>query len=412
MSLTDVFASRCPNIRLCSTEPGRLDDVREMLEVANYDTTFAPLTLDAIESESFADLDLVVVEGPTQSEKLLLDFCRTFRERMHKQFIPLVTVTDDPGPVLRAFLGRIGADGHIVRPVDPVGLLSQVQSLLRIKFLQDRIVEQSRELNETNLRLRAASEQIDRELELARRVQQSMLPHVLPDRPPVRFAVRFEVSSQVSGDFYDVIEVDDDTTAFYVADAMGHGVPAGLITIFVKKGIQPVILDGRNKCLRSPAQVLTDLNRDLLSQELSDSPFITMAYFVLHRSTKTLQFARGGHPYPLLIPANGAITELRAEGSLLGVFETDFTTESHRLQSGDKVLIYTDGIDLVEFSDQAPGLPSFLASIEHRRALPIEQMVDAIYHDLFPDGRHADDFTLLGVEIEVDVPTTHSSERS
>lgn len=410
--MIDVLDTRCPNIRLCSTHPDRLDDVRELLEVANYDVSFAPLSLDAMEPESFANSDLVVVEGPTQSEKLLLDYCRTFRERIRERFIPLVFVTDDPGPVLRAFLGTIGTDGHFVRPVDPVSLLSQVQALLRVKFLQDRVLQQTLDLNRANERLRIASEQINRELELARRVQQSMLPHVLPNRPPVRFAVRFAVSAKVSGDFYDVIELDDDSLAFYVADAMGHGVPAGLITIFVKKGIQPVSVDDPRRTIRSPSQVLTDLNRDLLHQELSESPFITIAYFVLKRSTLTLEFARGGHPYPLLIPADGPITELRADGSLLGVFETPFTTESVQLMPGDKILIHTDGIDDVQFQDQPPGMASFLECVRRHRGLAIDPMVDQVYRDLFPDSQHADDFTLLGVEIESSFALQGSAARS
>lgn len=398
--MIDMLDARCPRITLCSPEASRLDDVRQLLDAANYDTSYCPLSMDGLESHGLDELDLVVVEGPARAEKDVLDFCQRFRERLSERFVPLVFITDDAGPVLRAFLSRVGTDGHVVRPVDPVVLLSQVQALLRVKFLQDRVVQQADEIRQAHAKLRIAYQQIDNELELASRIQRSLLPRSLPSRPPIRFAAKFAVSGQVSGDLYDLFEIDDDVTAFHVSDAMGHGVPAGLITIFAKRSIQPVEAWGGRSRILTPSEVLSRLNEDLVRQDLSENPFLTMCYFVLRRSTLSLDYARGGHPYPLLVRADDELVELKSEGSLLGVFETDFPTAHVQLRPGDKLLIYTDGIDGGRFRDERPGVASLKACVHEHRHRCIEEMVQRICEDLFPDQRHDDDLTVLGVEVE------------
>src|SRR6202030_3840730 len=132
------------------------------------------------------------------------------------------------------------------------------------------------EVNRINKRLQAAYQQIDMELELARRIQESFLPQTLPDLPEVRFAVHYEPCGRVGGDFYDVFRLDEKHLGFYIADAMGHGVPASLLTIFVKKGVRAKEISGQQYRLVPPGEVLQRLNRDLIQQELSDNPFITM----------------------------------------------------------------------------------------------------------------------------------------
>ena len=369
-----------------------------MLDIANYDTSFCPLSVDRLELEGLSELDLVVIEGPASAEERVLDFCRQFRTRLAQRFVPLIFVTDDHDHVLRAFSSSIGTDGYLVRPFDPVVLLSQVQALLRIKFLQDQVVEQASEIEQAHQRLHRAYQQVDQELQLAGRIQQSLLPRDLPSSDAIRFGVKMSVLGQVSGDIYDVIRLNEHQTAFYLADAMGHGVPAGLLTIFVKKGIQAAETIDSVERILEPGDAMGRLNRDIVRQDLSENPFITMAYCTYDQQSRVLQFARGGHPYPLLIPPKGPIEELKAEGTLLGVFETDYETQSHVLQPGDKVLLYTDGIDCAHFGLHKQGNDSFRACLNEHRGRPIQELIDRVHDDLFPDGRIDDDFTLLGFE--------------
>jgi sigma-B regulation protein RsbU (phosphoserine phosphatase) len=285
-----------------------------------------------------------------------------------------------------------------LRPFAPIELLGQVATFLRIKELHDRLTEKSAEVHRVNHRLQQAHQQIDQELELARRIQLSLLPQSLPEAPRVRFAVHYRLCGQVGGDFYDAFRLDENHVGFYVADAMGHGVPASLLTIFVKKGVKPKDVFGQQYRLVPPAEVLQRLNKDLMEQALSESPFITIAYVLYNHLERTFQFARAGHPYPLHVPSEGEPRFWQVQGSLLGVFDTTFPGQAHRLRVGDKVLLYSDGIDAARFEDQPPGAESLRACAAQHRARPIEEFVALVARELFGQANPPDDLTLLGME--------------
>src|SRR5207247_649251 len=171
-------------------------------------------------------------------------------------------LTGDLAPRARLASLESGADAYILRPFEPAELLAQVQALLRIKERHDHLTEKTAEVHRINKRLQATYQQIDQELELARRIQESFLPQTLPELPEVRFAVHYKPCGKVGGDFYDIFRLDEQHLGFYVADAMGHGVPASLLTIFVKKGVRTKEISGRDYRLVPPAEVLQRLNRD------------------------------------------------------------------------------------------------------------------------------------------------------
>jgi sigma-B regulation protein RsbU (phosphoserine phosphatase) len=248
--------------------------------------------------------------------------------------------------------------------------------------------------------LQQAHEQIDAELELARRIQLSFLPQTLPSVAGVRFAVHYRLCGRVGGDFYDVFRLDEHHIGLYVADAMGHGVPASLLALFVKKGVRPKEVSGDQYRLVPPDEVLGRLNRDMVAQAMPDHPFITMIYGLYDQRERKLSFARAGHPYPLYVPSAGEPRFWPSEGSLLGVFETTFPLQSEPLCAGDKVLLYSDGIDGARFEACATGSASLLACAARHRDLPIEEFVLALGRDLFGEGSQPDDLTLLGLEVK------------
>ena len=143
-----------------------------------------------------------------------------------------------------------------------------------------------------------------------------------------------------------------------------------------------------------PDEVLYRLNRDLIDQQLSEHPFITMVYGLYSTAERTLAFARAGHPYPLLVPAKGEPRFLEVHGTLLGVFETEFIMRTEPLQPGDKVLFYTDGLETADVTAR-----SLLTHVPQYRDQPIDAMVSLLADDLVGEAGLADDLTLLGLEV-------------
>jgi sigma-B regulation protein RsbU (phosphoserine phosphatase) len=265
--------------------------------------------------------------------------------------------------------------------------------------MDEEAAEKSADFHRVNKQLEQAYQQISQEIELARRIQQSLLPQTLPQTPAVRFAVHYRPSGRIGGDFYDVFRLDEDHVGFYVADVMGHGVPASLLTIFLKKAVRAKEIFGNQYRLLPPDEVLQQLNRDLVDLALADIPFITMIYGLFNSRARTLIFARAGHPHPLYIPREGAPEMWQVHGTLLGVFETQFTVQTRELQPGDKVLFYTDGLDAVGDAAQSDGARRLLAQALLHRALPVQECVARIALHLFEGTSQPDDFTLLAMEV-------------
>jgi sigma-B regulation protein RsbU (phosphoserine phosphatase) len=381
-------------ILLCADEGA--NELSTVLQGAGYAVVREGLRPDNLSLGP--DAELAVVDGSADGPAALA-LCGRLRAVSAGSLLPIVLVTSDASPAGRLAGLRAGADAYLLHPFDPAELLTLVQSFLRLKERHEQLMEKSAEVNRINKRLQAAYQQLDAELELARRVQQSFLPQTLPQLPQVRFAVHYRPCGRVGGDFYDVFRLDERHLGLYVADAMGHGVPASLLTVFVKKSVRAKEIHGQEYRLVPPHEVLHRLNRDLIEQALSENPFITMAYVLLNFVDGTLSFARSGHPYPLYLPHDGPPQLWQLEGTLLGIFDTTYPLRSERLRPGDKLLLYTDGVDAARFADQLPGGPSLLACVERHRALPVQELVGRLAVDLFAQTKQSDDVTLLGLEM-------------
>jgi sigma-B regulation protein RsbU (phosphoserine phosphatase) len=378
-----------PNVNL-------LTEVRRLLERHGHQVDGH--LLGTPDPDGLSRYRLVVVDGCGQVHEALA-LCRRLRPRLEESFLPILFVTDDHSPTTRLASFEAGADTYLLRPFVAGELIAQASALLRIKETHDRLTEKTIEINRINKCLQQAYQQIDQELELAQRIQVSFLPQTLPEVPRVRFAVHYLPCGRVGGDFYDVFRLDEKHVGLYVADAMGHGVPASLLTIFVKKGVKAKEVFGQQYRLLPPDEVLRRLNRDLIDQQLSENPFITMVYGLFNHQDGTLCCARAGHPYPLHVPRDGPVQLWRQEGLLLGVVDANFPASTYQVQPGDKVLFYSDGIDSAVFDGREPGTESVLACAEQHRALPVQDFVRRLARDLFGAEEHPDDLTLLGLEL-------------
>lgn len=373
----------------------RLVELRLLLEAQGHHVALHPF--DAGDPADLDGLALAILDG-TDHVTLALDLCRRLRARLEEQFLPVLFISDKADPHARLACFEAGADTYLLRPFASGELVAQVRALVRIKQTHDRLAEKTGELSRVNRRLQQAYQQIDQELELAQRLQASFLPQSLPQVPHVRFAVHYLLCGRVGGDFYDTFRLDERHVGFYVADAMGHGVPASLLTVFVKKGVRAKEVFGNQYRLLPPDEVLGRLNRDLIDQQLSEQPFITIVYALLNNDDGSVQVARAGHPYPLYVPRQGEPVLWKQEGMLLGVAESRFPTKTYHLRPGDKLILYTDGVDQAELAGHEPGVDSLMACAARHRHLPVQELVARLARDLFVPGTVVDDLTLFALE--------------
>jgi sigma-B regulation protein RsbU (phosphoserine phosphatase) len=216
---------------------------------------------------------------------------------------------------------------------------SDLQMIADLQRKNEELARAYRELQEAQAAL-VEKERLERELELAREIQRSILPQELPCRPGFECAARYRPARQVGGDFYDVIPLAEERVGLVMADVSDKGIAAALFMALTRSLIRA---EARRSPL--PQQVLTDVHKLLL--EISEANmFVTVFYGVLDLAEGTLRYVRAGHDRPLLLsPASGACRFLEGDGMFLGVVESLTLEEVHMdLQPGDLLVLYTDGI--------------------------------------------------------------------
>jgi len=221
-----------------------------------------------------------------------------------------------------------------------IGAATELQPALR--SLRKELVNVRRQ----RLNTEHVLEEIDEQLRLAARIQRDFLPRRLPEVGPVRFGVLYRPFSWVSGDIYDIARLDESHVYLYVADAVGHGMPAALLTMFIDRALESKRISGQRYEIIPPGQSLALLNTEMNDQNLSSSQFCTAVYGVLDVSTLRLTYARAGHPAPIIRRVDGTLEMMSVPGTLLGVFPgVEFAEDTVQLQRGDRVLFYTDGAE-------------------------------------------------------------------
>ena len=247
---------------------------------------------------------------------------------------------------------------------------------------------------------------LSEELRLAARLQQDFLPRHLPEVGAARFGALFRPAFWVSGDMYDIMRLDETHVGFYVIDAVGHGLPAALLTMFIRRALQTKRITDTAYQIVPPNQTLAELNTDICSEDLSSGQFCTGVYCVLDSKSMELTYARAGHPEPVLIRADGAVESMSADGPLLGVFpEAQFECRTIHMDPGDRLLLYTDGAeDALKCPDQDFGYGKTFAHIAEQYArMPREQMLLEMTASLdikYGLSNPEDDITVVVLDIE------------
>jgi len=249
----------------------------------------------------------------------------------------------------------------------------------------------------------ALVENLSEQLRLAGLVQQDFLPAQLPNSDQLQWATIFLPAEWVSGDIYNVVRLDEDHIGFYIADVVGHGMPAALLTIFLKQALVMRETVGSSYRIFQPEEVMKNLNVKMAAQKLSGYQFATCCYCLLNVNTLEMSFARAGHPYPILVRGDTEPQTLESRGSLLGIFEeAEFPQQTVQLQSGDKLLLYSDGAEQFVGSINERSDFVFCSDFFDIKDLPVVDMFDkfnALMQNKEIVQSAIDDITAVALEI-------------
>ncbi|NQW99853.1 SpoIIE family protein phosphatase, partial [bacterium] len=251
---------------------------------------------------------------------------------------------------------------------------------------------------------REASEKrvIEGELKNAREVQRILLPQQDPVIRGFRISGTNLPARIISGDYYDYIELDDETLGIAIADVSGKGVPAGLLMAMCRSVLRSVAAEEK-----SPSKVMAAVNRQLFP-DIREDMFISMAYSILDPATGKLTLSRAGHEPALLFRREtGKVELLRSPGLALGidsgaVFERVTKDQEVTLCSGDCVLFYTDGVkEALDPTEEEFGMERMCEAFRRAAPLGAEAVLTGMQDELKQftgEGPQMDDITLVAIE--------------
>lgn len=225
-------------------------------------------------------------------------------------------------------------------------LAGRIQALYDIRTPMRRMQDELVQLRRRDAELTAGVRHFDEQLDLASQLQSDLLPEVPEDTGPLSISMLYLPADRVSGDLYDISWIDESRLSISIADATGHGMPAALLTIFVKNALRGHEIVGHRDHLIEPDELLGRLNRELLRSNLTQCQFVTAMNAIFDQSTGVLRWARGGVPYPILLRSGRRPQRIVSDGGLIGAFD-DMTFEpaSHAFEPGDTLLFHTDGLE-------------------------------------------------------------------
>ncbi len=407
-----------------------------------------------------SDIEMPVATG--------YDFCKAVKTDPALKTVPfiLLSTLSDPIDIIRGL--DAGADNYVTKPYEPDYLLGRMQALLatplggedeasaatlevslagqkfkvkagrqqvlnllvstfenavaknqelvvanqELSVARDSLQKTNEELVTLNTEISRINAQMVRDLEAAAKVQRSLLPADDVALPALDVAWRYVPCHNLAGDFLNIFPLDAERVGLFVVDVSGHGVPSSLMAVTVGRFLVPKVSDSAilvrqgpdgQVVVAAPAEVATQLNRLFQADEFSGLYF-TMLYGVLHLPSGRLDYASGGHPALVRIPAAGGPPEFHgAEGFPIAfVPEVEYQQQSLQLQPGDRIYLYSDGVpEAMDKDQEAYGEEKMAACLDGGRGQPLERSVadllTAVEDWCQPKGP-LDDVTILGVE--------------
>ncbi len=237
----------------------------------------------------------------------------------------------------------------------------------------------------------------EHEIAEARAIQEGFLPKEIPQLAGYEIAAAWQSARVVGGDYFDVLPFDGEMCGLCIADVAGKGLPAALLMSNLQaavRGLASPSLAPEDLCLRLNA---------LLCRNIASDRFVTLFYAQLDGASRQLRYVSAGHNPPFVVRRDGSHERLRQGGIVLGVFANQtFKSDVTQLQSGDRLVLYTDGVtEACNSEDEEFGEDRLLQVLQENAAAPAVEIQKKILQSVaqFSHGTWQDDATLLVVAV-------------
>jgi serine phosphatase RsbU (regulator of sigma subunit) len=330
-------------LKILLVEDNPLDSrlIREIMK----NTRILTVELDCVDSLSSAMVRL----GSTAYSAVLADLSLPdshgletyWKLHNHSPATPIIVLTGTDDESLALELLQKGAQDYLIKgQLNRNQLERSVSYALERHKILDELKKSRESLAATKEELEIALQSINEEIEMARRVQKSFLPQDTCTVPGADICCLYSPSGRVGGDLYDIIPIDDHRTAILLLDVAGHGIPAALISAMAKLSFARHIRKGIE-----PREIFQRVNSELTNY-MPPERFVTSFLGIFDATSKEFIHARAANPPALLCHAQTCLCEfLSTTGTFIGMFpDVPFEQKTISLASGDKLIMYTDGL--------------------------------------------------------------------
>lgn len=456
MNVPGVPSLENVEILIVEDSPTQLLKLRHVLErrgfVVHTAATNGREALDALSTH----LPSLVITDIVMPEMDGYELCRRIKSdpKLKEMPVILLTALSDAADILRGL--ECGADNFIVKPYNEEFLVSRIQFVLTNFALRrqsdgkqppeiffaghkyrlttetihsiDLLLSTYETAVQKNLELTKAQEQLEQqaaqlrkkndemtaELEMARELQATFLPrhypvfpsNASPDQSALQFCHRYCTSTELGGDFYDLLALSDTQAGIFICDVMGHGVRAALVTAIVRGLVEELREEAAN-----PGKFMTQMNLSMCSilRQTTTPLFATAFYAVIDVEKGTISWANAGHPYPIVVRRDQGVadrlqTPNEKPGPALG-FVSSYVYQTHEQATAknDCVILFTDGLhELTDRDNNFYELSQLTEAVAKRSSLPTTRMFDELIAELLEfseTGTFVDDMCVVGVDI-------------
>jgi phosphoserine phosphatase RsbU/P len=377
-----------------------LDALKLLLKGHGYLLEMVSTPSDLLEALAQREFDLLLMDlnyaRDTTSGREGLDVLGHLKEMADAP--PVVAMTGWATVGLAVAAMQHGVSDFVEKPSDNARLLEILEKQIEVGRKRR---EARRKATEEKLAREEAIhhfQEQEREIAEARAIQERLFPREIPQVAGYEIATSWQSARMVSGDYFDVLALGEDTLGLCIADVAGKGIPAALLMSNLQAAVR-----GLSSPSLTPDLLCNSLN-SIVWKTTHPDRFITLFYAQLDGSARRLRYANAGHNAPIVVRAAGSHERLQEGGGVLGVFEEpSFGLGTVDLAPGDRLVLFTDGVTEAsnregeEFGEQR--LLCLLEEHRKRSANGIQEKIAAAISE-FSGGHLTDDATLLILAVE------------